>query len=228
MTTTRCGEVRRTGKTATHTSRPSASQSGFTLIELMVVIFLIALIAGWALVDYSGATQRQKLQSVVREFVSVYRETRARAIKERRFCELELDLERQRYRVRVYPYTDTTGNYIDSEGNPLDPEWIEERIFNQKWRPIDHNVLLEKVQAPGPGGNEDFAIDYYVQFRNDGTIPPHILHFSVGGQSNDRVEMSLLVEEITGSVIVQPGFTEFYSPQPDEFDAFEGGSSLGR
>lgn len=199
-------------------------RSGFTLIELMVVIVILSFIAGWAMIDYSGTTERQKLSTTVRRFVGMYRETRARAIKERRYCVLQLDIENQAYRVLVYPHQDQSGRYVNFDGDPLDPEFVEEMIEFRKWTDLEKGVFLTDVEAPGPDGNEQFDIDFYVEFRDDGTVPPHILHFATQG----GLEMSVEVEEITGNVTIFEGLKEFYSPQPEEFDALSGDSTVAR
>ena len=196
------------------------SREGFTLIELMITIMIMGLLAGWALVDYSGLTDEQKLHSAVREFVGVYRETRAYAAKERRFCILEFDIEAQAWRVRIYPYTNESGQYTNAEGQVLDREYWDEAIAKKKWKYLDKDVRLLDIEAPGPTGNDKFDVDYYVRFRQDGTIPPHILHFvSKGG-----LKMSLEIEEITGTATVKEGHVAFYSPREDEFQML-GGSS---
>jgi prepilin-type N-terminal cleavage/methylation domain-containing protein len=195
--------------------------AGFTLIELMIAVLIMGLVAGWALVDYSGLTDEQRLHSQVREFVGIYRETRAYAVKERRYCVLEFDVEHQKWRVRIYPHTDESGRYMNAEGHLLDREAWNDSIANKRWKTLDKDVYLVEVEAPGPSGNDKFNVDYFVRFREDGTIPPHILHFT----SKSGLKMSLEIEEITGTVTVKDGHVPFYSPREDEFDMLGGGSN---
>ena len=75
--------------------------------------------------------------------------------------------------------------------------------------------------APGPSGNEIFEEDYWMRFRADGTVPPHIIHFA----TSSGLEMSLEIEELTGKVIVLEGYAKFYAPQEDEFNNLAGGES---
>jgi prepilin-type N-terminal cleavage/methylation domain-containing protein len=197
--------------------------SGFTLIELMVVVVIMGFIAGWTLADYSGITDEQRLHSAVREFVGVYRSARSYAAKERRQSVLQYDMKRRAYRLLVYPWRDDTGHYVDAAGELLDQETEDERVANVKWKFLEKDVFLAEIEAPGASGNEKFEQDYFVEFRQDGTIPPHILHFV----SRKGLRMSLEIEEITGTVTVKEGHTAFYSPREDEFNMM-GGGTLGK
>jgi len=198
-------------------------EGGFTLIELMVVVAILGMIAGWVMVDYSGITNRQKLATTCREFVGVYRQLRGLAAKERRYCVIEFDMERQIWRRLVYPMTDEFGNYIDGEGEIMDPDWVAEIPERTRWKRIPKGVFLVDIMQPGDNGADRFEQDFYLEFRQDGTIPPHILHFQTKG-----LQMSLEIDEITGTPVLKEGYTEIYQAEDSDFQLLTGGGSLAK
>ncbi len=214
--------------TRTATIAARTRQAGFTLIELMVVVAILGMGVGWSVVSYSGMTEEQQLHSAVREFVGSYRELRALAAKDRRECVIEFNLETGQWRRLVYPRKDRMGRYIEitrqGEVRLLDPDDVAERIERKRWDKLETDIFFKDIQAPGPDGNEVFQADYWVMFRVDGTIPPHMIHFVTA----KGLEMTMEVEEISGRVSVHRGYKEFYSPQEEEFDLDDGGARLAR
>ncbi|MEE9391242.1 MAG: type II secretion system protein [Planctomycetota bacterium] len=199
----------------------SNAAAGFTLIELMIVILIIGIAAGYGAVNYGGMTEEQQLNSTVREFVGEYRRLRAFAAKERRECWLEFNIQDGEYRVTIYPLRDEVGNFIDANGEIIPDDEVSDRIDDQPYRRIERKVFIKDIQAPGPDGNEKFDADYWLKFREDGTIPHHIVHFETQG----GIEVSLIVDEITGTVSVAEGYVEVYSPQEEDFESLAGESA---
>lgn len=201
-------------------------QRGFTLIELMVVVTILGIGAGWSIVAFSGVTAEQELATAVREMVGSYRELRAFAVKERRDCHLEFDIANGEWRALIYPARDRMGRFVliprDGEPELLDADLVEEQIERRPWKRLSSDVIIKDIQAPGPTGNEAFNEEYWLQFRADGTIPPHIIHFST---ADGELELSLIVAEITGQVTVKRGYIDFYSPQEEEFEMLGGEAS---
>lgn len=57
-------------------------ERGFTLLELLVVLFLISLAVGIAATRFSAGTETTELKSEARKLVALMRQTRARAVAE--------------------------------------------------------------------------------------------------------------------------------------------------
>ncbi|MCB9832438.1 MAG: prepilin-type N-terminal cleavage/methylation domain-containing protein [Planctomycetes bacterium] len=207
---------------------PRRASAGFTLIELLTVVAILGLGVGWSVVSYTGVTEEQQLHSAVRHFVGTYRELRNLAAKDRRVCIIEFDIRQGRWRQLVYPRKDRMGRFYDltrqGEVILLEPDEVEERVEAKRWEYLQKDIFFKDIQAPGPDGNEAFVDDYWVMFRADGTIPPHMIHFNTA----KKLEMTMEVEEISGRVAVHAGYLDFYSPQEEEFDVEDGGSSLAR
>lgn len=66
---------------------------GFTLIEIMAVLGIIALIMGVAAVSFAGRLEKLKISNAAKDVMSALRMTRSKAIVSRTEQALEVDLE---------------------------------------------------------------------------------------------------------------------------------------
>ena len=73
--------------------------AGFTLIELVAVIVLIALIFAMVSLSFSKSLASAKVQAASRDLVAALRYTRGQAIVTGKSTSLELDIENNRYMV---------------------------------------------------------------------------------------------------------------------------------
>lgn len=80
---------------------------GFTLIELMVTIAVLAIIAGMAAPSFGDMIVRQNLKKSTNELIGVLNQTRARAALERREVEVQLS----RTEVTTLPQNTDTVQY---------------------------------------------------------------------------------------------------------------------
>lgn len=202
----------------------SRRDRGFTLIEVLLIVALLGVIAGWVTMDFVGITDNQRIGATAREFVGIYRRARNFASKERRECYLEFSIETNEFRLLVYPRRDESGRYTRADGTLLDSDEQERLIAATKWKKLERDVYIQDIEAPAERGSQRYDGEYWLKFRQDGTIPPHIVHLiSKGG-----LKMSIEIEEITGAVTVKEGHTAFYSPREDEFNIIAGGESSGK
>lgn len=148
---------------------PSHRQQGFTLIELMVVLFIIVL--GSAIVGINIATGNDstELKAAARDMVSALRYAKGQAAIERQQITVDFDLGNNTYRVsgrdRVYAIAESIGMTIvtaDSEifgqglagfrfypdGSATGGRITLERS-NKKWQ-IDINWLTGLVELNEP------------------------------------------------------------------------------
>ena len=80
-------------------SRNLRTNSGFTLMEVLVVMIIAGLMVALVPPLFSGAVSGTKLKSSVRDLAVILRETRSQAIITNREQVVQLDLENARYRV---------------------------------------------------------------------------------------------------------------------------------
>lgn len=75
--------------------------SGFTLVELMVVIAVIGIMAGIAIPNFFSFLPKSRLRSAARDIVSCLQEMKLRAIKENATTVIVFDLANDRYTAFV-------------------------------------------------------------------------------------------------------------------------------
>jgi general secretion pathway protein H len=75
------------------------SSSGFSLIEMVAVMVLVALIAAMVSLSFSKSLSSAKVQAASRNLVAALRYTRGQAIVKGKSTSLELDVENNRYMV---------------------------------------------------------------------------------------------------------------------------------
>src|SRR5678816_728832 len=74
-----------------------ARQQGFSLIELVAVLVLIALVFAMVTLSFSKSLASAKIQAASRDLVAALRFTRGQAIVKGKSTSLELDVENSRY-----------------------------------------------------------------------------------------------------------------------------------
>lgn len=75
--------------------------SGFTLVELMIVIAIIGIMAGIAIPNFFSFLPKNRLRSATRDIVSCLQEMKLRAIKENATTVIVFDLANDRYTAFV-------------------------------------------------------------------------------------------------------------------------------
>lgn len=105
---------------------PSAGRAGFTLLELIIALFMIGILLALAAPNYSQWLEAGRYRKTARGFVSALREARARAVSENLEHRVEFDLDAGAFRM-------THGN---RPMNSTDSSW-------------DNNVIFGWIELPG-------------------------------------------------------------------------------
>ena len=88
-------------------------KSGFTLIEMIVVIAIMAIMLGIAVPAFLGMTPRSSLKTAARDIISNLQLARVEALRGRTTWAVQFDTDNARYRILDDDGTDDTWNTTD-------------------------------------------------------------------------------------------------------------------
>ena len=162
---------------------------GFTLIEVLVVVFLVALLLSSVMVNLDGRLPSTRTESAARSLLSTLDLARTSALSYGRDYDVLLDFEEQRYTIRL-PF--------DEDGNPVaDPS----RREVLPWTPLDDGVLLlSMADATGKLVDRDIQV---VTFRPAGSGREVWIH--LGNSADDSFALTVRLLALTGVASVMQG-----------------------
>jgi prepilin-type N-terminal cleavage/methylation domain-containing protein len=136
---------------------PMNEESGFTIMELMVVIGIVAILAAIALPNFIGKLPAKRIESAASEVRAVFQVARLAAIKENSPAILQFDVNDESYSVRV------SGRLVKHGKMPAGVDLKD--------------VFLSNQTTPAPGGAITFnsrgfptpSVDVFLQ-NTAGTI----------------------------------------------------------
>ncbi|WP_404362935.1 type II secretion system minor pseudopilin GspH [Marinobacter sp.] len=145
------------------------SASGFTMIEILVVLVLVGLLASLAVVNLGGSADRRELENTVRDLYLLMQTASEQAILNNQ--ELGLVLEDRTYRFVVF--------------NDEERSWVSqsERLFRPRTLPEGTEVTsIVENDLPTLASDEE-ALRPDIVFFSSGEITPFELEFSSGGET---------------------------------------------
>ena len=175
------------------TARPSRG-AGFTFIELMVVIAILALLASIVVVNLDGISAPTKLRGAARAIGNQVLELKEMAALHGRDLSLELDVEHQRWRIIDQP----------SVTDVPDPRDREEKTFYGEWTIPPQGVRLVEVSFSATDVDRNGST--VVTFHGDGEIEPSgFVAFLNHEALSEDDGMSVEVSGLTGLVAYHEG-----------------------
>lgn len=185
-------------------TRPVRStQAGFTLVELLVVMAIIALMSVTAGLGIDNIVPKERLNTSVRQLSETLRGLRSDAISRSLTYYIQYDLDNERYRV-LSPFALEGGIFREGEDDD------DDRLTGG-WQDLPDGVELESITISGrtwSNGTEIFA-----RFDGRGTASDHQIVLS---QPRYEVFYTIEVLALTGTFKFHKG--EYYRDVPDEGD----------
>jgi len=180
---------------------------GFTLVEVLVVIALIALIAGVGAGLYKGTYEGLVVKRAARDFYLAAKYARMLAIERQKPCRLILDDEENRYALMM-------------EELRADTEEIEEQAVRDFYfRPVQlaGNVKFEGINITSADAGENYdAQSRTIVFSPDGTSQAAVIQIGDG-----KTHYTASVSPATGRVRVQFGQADNLEAQIVDLDKME-------
>jgi prepilin-type N-terminal cleavage/methylation domain-containing protein len=142
---------------------------GFTIIELLLVVSIIALMAGASGAMYFGTYKRMLVEKAAREVLLAAKYARVIAIEKQTRCKLLLDNTNNRYLLTV----PGAGSQADGADNVITDQYAKPRQFAG-------DVKFEEIQITSRALASDGAAEDVVVFRPNGTADMTVLQIGDG------------------------------------------------
>jgi prepilin-type N-terminal cleavage/methylation domain-containing protein len=162
----------------------SNKPSGFTLIELAVVILIVAVALGMVLPQASALFLRSDLKAGARRLAGAAEYARSQAMLEGRFWELSLDLD-----------TGSFWTVAVGEAEESDPESVAKRTLPGETRILDVQKLKQEIMFSGK---------VVIRFQPKGLAEPSVIHLA---GPKDQVQ-TLYIKSFNGRVEVLDGYVD--------------------
>lgn len=140
---------------------PAAARAGFSLIEMMGVLIILALVATVVSVNWNAILPRANLHAAVRELSATLSGARSEAIARNATFQIQYDIDQQRYRV-VTPFR------MDGQGLAVGEE--DRRAL--QWTQFPKGVHFEAVTIDGVEFKKGLV---YVRFDALGSASGHTI-----------------------------------------------------
>jgi len=180
---------------------------GFTLVEVLVVIALIALIAGVGAGLYKGTYEGLVVKRAARDFYLAAKYARMLAIERQKPCRLILDDEENRYALMM------------DEMNADSGEIEEQAVRDFYFRPVQlaGNVKFEGINITSADAGENYdEQSRTIVFSPDGTSQAAVIQIGDG-----KTHYTASVSPATGRVRVQFGQADNLEAQIVDLDKME-------
>ncbi len=187
------------------TSRSAGGEQGFTLLELLVVVTILALIARLVMVNYGAMVPGSRLDADASKIVSIMEQARIEATLRLRTMKVEFDLDLERFRLILPPEMKLT---IEDE----DPEELD-----LGWDYLDNSTdLFAYVSA---GEQEVLAGRFVVEIDHNGYTADQVFFIRPKSESLEEMVWSIQFRgfERGGRIVRDQEGNKHFLEQVEEF-----------
>jgi len=157
-------------------------ENGFTLIELMVVIFIVALVFQIVAFNMGALIPASLLDSEANKFIGSYDYLRSEARVQGKRYKLQVDLVRGRWRVVLPPEDRLLSTQVQPEEMPLE------------WSPLDERVRYSTYSVAGGQAARQGIVDIVID--ENGGSADQTLSFRL--KENEEMIWTVQVRGLTG------------------------------
>jgi type II secretion system protein H len=172
--------------------RANTRQRGFTMIEIMTVVVIVAIMMGVAYPSMRSMNEKNKLRATAREIIALMKYARTEAVMGERRTAIFLDLDKREYWMDLRTPDPKTGEY-----NPR-----AKRTQLEQKRDLNKDIWFEEVSTYESNvvKGKLIAVDFYP----DGSATPILL--TLTNKRGSKMTVELL--KSTGLTEVSPGSIE--------------------
>jgi Tfp pilus assembly protein FimT len=181
-----------------------SSRSGFTILELGIVLVIMAMVTYTVSVSFDAFVPRERLNTSVRDLADVLRQARSESVSRNSEYFVEYDMVEHRYRM-ITPLSLDGQPWIEG----VDPEDFR-RATN--WEHLRQGVVFDSVTLAGTIYTEELV---RVRFDPLGSASDHIVQIS---QPLYEISFTLEVLPLTGLIRFHEGIYERDYPTDLDFN----------
>jgi hypothetical protein len=192
-------------------ARRRRHEGGFSLIELLLALGIVALIGGMMFVDYSDAAVMFRLKSAARKLAGYGEMIRANALSKGVTCRFEVDFDKSRYRFLFDPPRDEFGRFISTEDEeelvrPLTEGELKEWDDSFPWDDFPKDVFPARLVISAREYYDKNVVSW--PFWPDGSTSSFVLVLKTAQGNVASVSMNGLTGTASAETDVVLGFPE--------------------
>jgi len=188
-TAKRTGEVRRPGLFTQHLTFPVSHSSGFTLLELSLVLFIIGLLVT-VLVPRLGGFEHARLDTSAKRLAALVRYLHGEAAFRGQTYRIQYDLDQHQYGVQILIPSQATKTFVADE-SPLS-QTVQ----------LPTNVTFADIRIPSIGRVHTGQV--FTHFYPQGYTDPTVIHL----RDQQSRTVTVLIPPITGEATVYEGYVD--------------------